>query len=48
VLLAGKKKLDRNGSVRGQVLLWRDLLSNATRMKAVPEVDAAASLGVLL
>lgn len=28
VLLAGKKKLDRNGSIRGQVLLWRHLLAN--------------------
>lgn len=27
-LLAGKKRLDRNGSVRGQVLLWRHLLTN--------------------
>ncbi len=27
-LLAGKKRLDRNGSVRGQVLLWRHLLAN--------------------
>lgn len=97
VLLAGKKKLDRNASVRGQVLMWLHLLANndageaampslfafaadpaaasylrfvplqpvtmdrsvpedawvntdpnATRMKAVPESDAAASLGVLL
>jgi hypothetical protein len=28
VLLAGKKKLDRNASVRGQVLMWRHLLAN--------------------
>ena len=28
-LLAGKKRLDRNGSVRGQVLLWRHLLANS-------------------
>jgi Domain of unknown function (DUF4365) len=98
VLLAGKKRLDRNASVRGQVFLWRHLLANddagevrtpslfafatdpagasaflrfvplepvtmersvpedawvttdpnATRMKAVPEPDAAGSLGVLL
>lgn len=27
-LLAGKKRLDRNGSVRGQTLLWRHLLLN--------------------
>jgi hypothetical protein len=27
-LLAGKKRLDRNGSVRGQVLLWRHLLAH--------------------
>jgi hypothetical protein len=27
-LLTGKKRLDRNGSVRGQVLLWRHLLIN--------------------
>jgi hypothetical protein len=27
-LLTGKKRLDRNGSVRGQVLLWRYLLIN--------------------
>ena len=27
-LLAGKKRLDRNGSVRGQVLLWRHLLGH--------------------
>lgn len=26
ILLAGKKKLDRNGSVRGQIILWRHLL----------------------
>jgi hypothetical protein len=26
ILLAGKKKLDRNGSVRGQIILWRYLL----------------------
>jgi hypothetical protein len=26
-LLAGKKRLDRNGSVRGQVLLWRHFLA---------------------
>jgi hypothetical protein len=98
VLLAGKKRLDRNASVRGQVFLWRYLLANndageaqtpslfafaadpasvsaflrfvpiepvtmersvpedawvttdpnATRMKAVPEPDAAGSFGVLL
>jgi hypothetical protein len=28
VLLAGKKRLDRNGSLRGQTLLWRHLLVN--------------------
>lgn len=28
MLLAGKKKLDRNASVRGQVFLWRHLLAN--------------------
>jgi len=27
-LLAGKKRLDRNGSIRGQMLLWRHLLAN--------------------
>ncbi|MDR3474369.1 MAG: DUF4365 domain-containing protein [Devosia sp.] len=27
-LLAGKKRLDRNGSIRGQILLWRHLLAN--------------------
>jgi hypothetical protein len=27
-LLTGKKRLDRNGSVRGQMLLWRHLLLN--------------------
>lgn len=27
-LLAGKKRLDRNGSVRGQVMLWRHFLAN--------------------
>jgi hypothetical protein len=98
VLLAGKKKLDRNASVRGQVFLWRHLLANndageaqapslfasaadpasaspflrftplepvtmersvpedawvttdpnATRMRAIPEPEAAGSLGVLL
>jgi hypothetical protein len=26
ILLAGKKKLDRNGSIRGQIILWRHLL----------------------
>jgi len=26
-LLAGKKRLDRNGSIRGQVMLWRHLLA---------------------
>lgn len=98
VLLAGKKKFDRNASVRGQVLMWRHLLANndagetqmpslfafpsdpvgapstlrfvalepvtmdrsvpedawantdpnAERMKAVPEMDSASSMGVLL
>jgi Domain of unknown function (DUF4365) len=28
ILLAGKKRLDRNGSVRGQVLLWRHFLAH--------------------
>lgn len=28
VLLAGKKRLERNASVRGQVVLWRNLLAN--------------------
>jgi hypothetical protein len=27
-LLAGKKRLDRNGSIRGQVMLWRYFLAN--------------------
>jgi hypothetical protein len=44
VLLAGKKKLDRNASVRGQVLLWRHLLANNDACSAqMPSLFAFAA-----
>lgn len=43
-LLAGKKKLDRNASVRGQVLLWRHLLANNDAGSITPEPSLFAFL----
>lgn len=45
-LLAGKKRLDRNGSIRGQVMLWRHLLASQGKSEEGP-VDLFGSADAL-
>lgn len=41
-LLAGKKRMDRNGSIRGQVFMFRFLLSGAKLEDSNPSIDLFA------
>jgi hypothetical protein len=42
-LLAGKKRLERNAAVRGQVIMWQSLLAESAKQKNDLFEKAAAS-----